>query len=246
MIRMNISVRNLKEITDLLSTIVSEAKFKVDENGMSVTAVDPAHVAMIRLEVPKEVFSEFRSDGTEEIALDIDRLKSVIRLANSSENVGITKDKEKLKFDLGNISKSVSLLDPSTIVTPKIPNIASEYYAIIKRSDFERGLRAAEDISDSIRFVLSSEGFRATSHSESEESEMVLPKDMLSDLSCSDTIKSSYPLEYLLKFIKAVSSADSLKISFRDDYPLSIEFYLDQNPSAKIKGLFLLAPRMEQ
>lgn len=246
MIRLNLSVKNLKEITDLLSTIVSEAKFRVDENGMSVTAVDPAHVAMIMLEVPKEAFVEFHTDGQEEIALDIYRLKSVIRLASSSENVGITKDGEKLKFELGTINKSISLLDPSTIVTPKIPNITSEYYAVLKKSDFERGLRAAEDISDSIRFTLSQDGFKAYSHSESEESEMILPKDLITDMSCNTTIKSSYPLEYLLKFIKAISSTDSLKLSFRDDYPLSVEFYLDQNPGAKIKGLFLLAPRMEQ
>ncbi len=246
MMRLNISVRSLKEITDLLSAIVTEAKFRIDDAGFSVTAVDPAHVAMVSLNVPKEAFNEFQTDGQEDIALDIDRLKSIIKLTSSSENVGITKEKEKLKFDLGTISKSISLLDSSTITTPKIPSIASEYFAVVKKSDFERGLRAAEDISDSIKFTLSQDGFRASASSESEESEMTLPKDMISELQCDGSIKSSYPLEYLLKFIRAMSSADTLKLSFRDDYPLSIEFYLDQNQNAKIKGLFLLAPRMEQ
>ena len=52
MLRLTISVKNLKEIADLLNTVVTEAKFKIDANGVSVKAVDPAHVAMMSIDIP--------------------------------------------------------------------------------------------------------------------------------------------------------------------------------------------------
>ncbi|MCL4336820.1 MAG: DNA polymerase sliding clamp [Candidatus Thermoplasmatota archaeon] len=248
MLRLTISVKNLKEIADLLNTVVTEAKFKIDAGGISVIAVDPAHVAMISINVPKDVFSEFQTEGEEEIALDVERLKSVIRLANSNDMVSLAKEKEKLKFEINNIVKSISLLDNSTVTTPRIPQINSEFFVVLGKTELERGLKAAEDVSDSIKFSLTSEDFRARSSSDSEESEMVLTKDMIKEIQCSTPIKSSYPLEYLLKLVKSLASTEELKLSFKDDYPLTIEFNFGQGKAAPnaIKGSFLLAPRMEQ
>ena len=249
MTRLNISVKNLKEVADLLNTVVTEAKFNLDQNGLSVKAVDPAHVAMISIDIPKESFNEYQVDSNEEIAIDVEKLKSVIRLASSNDSVTITKEKERLKFEIGSIIKSVALLDPNSVTTPRVPQISADYYVVLAKSELERGLKAAEDVSDAIRLTLSSEDFKARSMSDSEESEMILPKDMLKEIKCQDSIKSSYPLEYLLKLVKSLGSSEDLKLSFKDDYPLTIEFSLGQAKGASegpIKGVFLLAPRMEQ
>ncbi len=249
MMRISISVKNLKEVADLLNTVVTEAKFKLDNAGISVKAVDPAHVAMISIDLPKEIFSEYQIDEEEEIALDVERLKAVIKLASSSDLVTISKEKEKLKFELGNIVKSISLLDNNSVTTPRIPQISSEFYVVMGKSDLEKGLRAAEDVSDAIRLTLTDSDFKARSMSDSEESEMALPKDMLKEIFCKGSVKSSYPLEYLLKLVKSLASSDEMKLSFKDDYPLTIEFTLNQGKAEgekHISGVFLLAPRMEQ
>jgi proliferating cell nuclear antigen len=249
MVRLTISVKNLKEIADLLNTVVSEAKFKIDQNGLSVKAVDPAHVAMISIDVPKSSFAEYDVTGEEELSMDVERLKSIIRLAGSNDNVTVTKEKEKLRFEIGTIVKSVSLLDNNSVNTPRVPQINSESYVLVEKSELERGLKAAEDVSDAIRLTMSPDDFRAKSSSDSEESEMILHKDMLKEIRCTGTIKSSYPLEYLLKFVKSLSTSDVLKLGFKDDYPLTIEFQFGQNrnkPEESMKGSFLLAPRMEQ
>jgi proliferating cell nuclear antigen len=41
---------------DVVSTLIDEAKFKIDSNGISLKAVDPAHVAMIDLHLDKGAF----------------------------------------------------------------------------------------------------------------------------------------------------------------------------------------------
>ena len=245
MTRMNISVKNLKDVVDTLSTVVTEAKFKISQQGISVNAVDPAHVAMVSLEIPKGVLSEYDIDNEEELSMDLEKVKGILKLASGNDSFIITKDKEKLRFEIGNIIKSISLLDNNQITTPRVPQIVAEDYIVLNKGDLEKGLRAAEDVSDAIRLTMNPDSFSAKSMSDADESEMILPKDMLKEIQCRESIKSSYPLEYLLKFMKSVSPNEEIKLSFKSDYPLTIEFNLGTESPERIKGRFLLAPRME-
>ena len=245
MTRMNISVKNLKDVVDTLSTVVTEAKFKISQQGISVNAVDPAHVAMVSLEIPKGVLSEYDIDNEEELSMDLEKVKGILKLASGNDSFIITKDKEKLRFEIGNIIKSISLLDNNQITTPRVPQIVAEDYIVLNKGDLEKGLRAAEDVSDAIRLTMNPDSFSAKSMSDADESEMILPKDMLKEIQCRESIKSSYPLEYLLKFMKSVSPNEEIKLSFKRDYPLTIEFNLGTESPERIKGRFLLAPRME-
>lgn len=248
--KLKISVRNLKEIADLLNTIVSEAKFSFKKDGVIIKAVDPAHVAMVSLEIPPGTFDNYEIDPEEDISLDIERLKSILKLASSSDAISIVKEKDRLKFEIGTIVKTLSLLDNNTISTPRVPQVSSESFVVLAKYELEKGLKAAEDVSDSIRLTLSSNDFRARSLSDTEESEMVLSRELLKEIKCEESVKSSYPLDYLLKLVKSLSSTDTLKLSFKDDYPLTIDFEFGQpakgSSDSYIKGIFLLAPRMEQ
>ncbi|MCL5437774.1 MAG: DNA polymerase sliding clamp [Candidatus Thermoplasmatota archaeon] len=242
--RISLPVKNLKEITDLLNTVVTEVKLQISTNGISVKAVDPAHVAMISLEMPRESFTEYEVEGDDEISIDVERLKSVIKITKDSDEITMKKENGKLSFDIGNVNKKINLLDNSSVTTPKIPQISSDSFVVLQKQDVERGLRAAEDVSDAIKFTLSNDSFAAKSYSDTEESELVLPKDMLKEVSCKTAVKSLYPLEYLLRFMKSLSSSDEIKISFKDDYPMIIEFRFGKQ--GDMTGSFLLAPRMEQ
>ncbi|MEM0139947.1 MAG: DNA polymerase sliding clamp [Ferroplasma sp.] len=245
MTRINISVRNLKDVVDMLGTVVTEAKFKITSTGISVNAVDPAHVAMVSLEIPRDAFLEFEVESEEEISVDLEKIKGIIKLASSNDSIIIVKEKEKLKFEIGTIVKSISLIDNDQVTTPRVPQIEAEDYVIMGKADLERGLRAAEDVSDAIRLTITGDSFSAKSMSDSDESEMIMPRELLKEIVCKGTIKSSYPLDYLLKLVKSISPNEDIKISFKNDYPLTIEFNLGVDANERIKGRFLLAPRME-
>ncbi|MHB8361739.1 MAG: DNA polymerase sliding clamp [Thermoplasmataceae archaeon] len=245
MTKLTISIKNLREIIDLLNTIVSEAKLKLDLTGLNVKAVDSAHVAMIDIHLPREAFLEYDVEQEDELTVDVEKLKGIIKLASSNDAISMIKENERLKFKIGSISKSIPLLDNSSVVTPKIPSIHSESYVVIKKSELERGLKAAEDVSDAIKLIMKPDEFRARSASESEDSELILEKSELSDLNCGSEVKSSYPLDYLLRIVKSLSSSEELKLSFKDDYPLSIEFKPSKEGVEGLSGFFLLAPRMD-
>ncbi len=71
MFRAKIRSEVLKEITDVISTLVDEAKFNLAPDSLTVRAVDPAHVAMVDMEIGKDAFEDFKADEGE-LGLDLD------------------------------------------------------------------------------------------------------------------------------------------------------------------------------
>ncbi len=50
----------IKHIIDATSTLVDEAKIQISKDGLSLRAVDPAHVAMVDISIGAKAFESFR------------------------------------------------------------------------------------------------------------------------------------------------------------------------------------------
>ena len=98
----------LKELVDVVSTTVDETKITASKTGISIKAVDPAHVAMIELTLTKGGFEEFKADDVT-LGVDMDKIKEVLRLAKPGEMIQIEHDEERnrLVFKVGKCSKNL-------------------------------------------------------------------------------------------------------------------------------------------
>ncbi len=239
--RVKMNVKDLKEITNLLLTLVSEAKFDFSAEGMSVKAVDPAHVAMIVLDITKDAFLEYEVEE-EQLGVDLDKIKDILKLASSGELVEISKDGNKLTFMIGNLTRSMPLIDTSALSVPRVPNLVLPAKVVLPVSEFEYGIKAAESISDNITFKVTPSEFEMYTEGDEDSARLSIPKDMLKEISCEEPVKSMYPVDYLLKLVKAMDSADYLTVYLGTDYPVKIEFDV---AAGKGKGYYLLAPRIE-
>ena len=237
------SVSNLKEVVDILSSITNEAKLEFDNEGLKVRAIDSARIAMVDLFVPKDSFSLYEVDEKVEVSVELDKIRNVLRLASQSDDLAISISGSKIKFSLGNLTKTMSTLD-SIVNSPKLPTVDPKNFVVIRKADLDKGLRAATDVRDSIKFTIEDKKFEATSKSDSEEVDLVIDNDSLIEIRSQEKASSSYPLDYLSKIIKAVSFADTLKIAFNNDYPLVMEFNFAAKDGIKT-AKFLLAPRIE-
>jgi len=239
--RVKMDIKDLKEITNLLLTLVSEAKFEFGSDGMSVKAVDPAHVAMIVLNVNKDAFLEYETEE-EELGVDLDKVRDILKLASSGDVVEISKDGNKLTFLIGNLTRSMPLIDTSAMSVPKVPNLVLPAKVVLPVDEFEHGIKAAESISDNITLRITPTEFEMYTQGDEDIARLTIPKDMLKELSCDEPVKSMYPVDYLLKLVKAMDSADYLTIYMGTDYPIKIEFDIT---GGKGQGAYLLAPRIE-
>jgi proliferating cell nuclear antigen len=237
------NVSNLKEVVDILGSITNEAKLEFDSDGLKVRAIDSARIAMVDLVVPKESFVSYEVDEKIEVSVEIDKIRNVLRLASQSEDIGLQISGGKMKFSLGNLTKTLSTLD-TFVNSPKLPTVEPKSYVVIKKSDLEKGLKAATDVRDSIRLTIENKRFELSSKSESEEVNLTLENEDLIEIKSEEKASSSYPLEFLIKIIRAVNFSDTLKVAFNNDYPLVMEFSFAESEGVKT-AKFLLAPRME-
>lgn len=252
--------------------LVSEFQLKFRPDGMQILFVDPAHVAMERIFMPREAFSDYDLGYRYlTISLDVDRLKDLrIKKSTGTITIGIgklncAKKEERVVINglthefvsreygthevfitFGSMERRFSTLDNDTLTVPRVPDIKAGNYVIVQTADMRAFLEQAARVSDSAKLILTEDGLELVSLSDTEEARVKLERDKLKEIRLADgsRIASSYPVEYLAKFFSAIRKPAEVRMSFNNDYPLQMEFSV--RGMADISVVCLLAPRMEQ
>ncbi len=244
MFKARIRMEVLREVTEVISTLVSEVKLAVSKDGIDVKAVDPSHVAMLVLKLNKSAFEEFTGEPTE-IGIDVEKVKEVLRLSKPGDILDLQYDggKNRLVIKVGKLTRHMSVVDPAGITDPKVPNVTPPGMAIVKMDDLRQGIRASESISDHVTLTLEPDGFTMYSEGETDRVDLKLPKDSLGKLEAKETVKSMYPLDFFSSMVKSISTSSDVTLHIGNEYPLKLEFSV---ADGKGEGRFLLAPRVEE
>jgi len=100
---------SLLKVIEVISELVSEVRLKVNEFGMSITAIDPANVAMVRFKLPKSAFSQFET-GDEVLGINLDSLKKILRRCGAGVPLVLEKRENFLNIQiLDRIKRNFSL-----------------------------------------------------------------------------------------------------------------------------------------
>src|SRR3989344_9231369 len=97
------SPKIFSDIIGIISELVTEVKIKVNSEGMYLTAVDPANVAMVYFKLPSDLFSEFNLDSpekTETLGVNLENLKAVLRRCKPGSSLIIQKESSHLKLGI--------------------------------------------------------------------------------------------------------------------------------------------------
>ena len=240
---MKLKLDNPKLFADLISIIselVTEVKFKVNQEGLSLNAIDPANVAMVHFKMPSSLFSQFELPKDEIIGINLENLKAVLRRCKAGSSLILEKDDNILKIGIHDKVKrdfSLALLDIDS-EEKELPQW--EFKSVIKM-DAEAFVEIVEDclvvsdactfIAEPQRFIVEASGLNsARAEFSSDEIEIY-----------SDSGKARFSLDYLNKFTKGAKISSKVTLSFSDNHPMRIDF-----PTGNVMLSFVLAPRIEQ
>jgi len=233
----------LKGIIDVTSPLVNEAKFNITPKGISLRAVDPAHVAMVNLHIDSKAFEEYKADEME-LGIDMDKLGGIMRLSSSGDMVSLEYDEEsnRLIVKIGNLVRKMGLIDTAGMPDPKMPNLKLPAKVILKASELTQGVRASEAVSDHLSLTVNTNNFELFAEGDTDTVNLKLPKDLLVDLNVTSKCRSLFSIDYFSNMIKPVKGEDPITIHIGNDNPIRVEFDI-----AEGKGhvTYLLAPRIE-
>lgn len=234
------SPKLLSDIIGIISELVTEVRLKINKEGMNLTAIDPANVAMIYFSIPSNLFSQFEVEKEDVLGVNLDSLKSVLRRCEFGSSLTIEKKDNLLKLSIFDKIKrdfSLALIDiegedkelPSWEFNSVVKMDADMFAGVIE--DCAIVSDACSFIAEPNKFLVEAQGLNsARAEFSNEEVEIHSGKS-----------KARYSLEYLKKFIKGAKISNRVALSFSDDHPIRINF-----PTGNVMLSFVLAPRIEQ
>ncbi len=236
----------IKTVVDATAILVDEAKFKFDSDGMYGRMVDPAHVGMIDFKMKKEAFDEYECKEETEIGIDLEKLKTTLRIAAAEDVVELIYKKEegRLNVKIGNLRRKIGLLDTSEMPDTKIPSLELKAEIAIPTGELYQAIRAAEAVADHVVLMADKDSFRIAAEGDTDSVEMKLGKEQLYSLKCDEPVKSMFPLDYLSDMVKiAKGKSEEVVINLGTNYPVKLNFEV---AGGYIKIMYLLAPRIEE
>ena len=232
--------RLFADIISIISELVTEVKIKVTKEGLSLTAVDPANVAMVHFKMPADLFSEYELQKDEVLGLNLDSLKAVLRRCKPGSSLTLERHENTLRLGIQDRIKrdfSLALLDidaeekemPSWEFNSVIKLNADSFVEVIE--DCSIVSDACTFIADPAKFIVEAFGLHsARAEFSSDEIEIH-----------SANSAARFSLEYLNKFVKGAKISNRAHLSFSNNHPMRLDF-----PTGNVMLSFVLAPRIEQ
>ncbi|MCW3976371.1 MAG: hypothetical protein NWE77_00390, partial [Candidatus Bathyarchaeota archaeon] len=84
----------LRDMITVISTLVDEATFNINPEGIKLRAMDPSRVAMIDFEWPKTIFDEYRCDAPSKMCINVSEMLKLLRRAAKEESVELALDEK--------------------------------------------------------------------------------------------------------------------------------------------------------
>ncbi|MCI4349656.1 MAG: DNA polymerase sliding clamp, partial [Thermoplasmata archaeon] len=213
MFKARIRMEILRELVEVIATLVPEVKLSISKDGISVKAVDPSHVAMLVLNLNTGAFEEFTGEPTE-LGVDIEKFKEILRLSKPGDVIDLQFDggKNRLVVRVGKVTRHMSVIDPAGIADPKVPNVSPPGTAVVRMDELRQGIRGTESISDHVTISLDAEGFTMFSEGETDRVDMHLAREGLKRLEVKETVKSMYPLDFFSNMVKSITTSSEVTL----------------------------------
>lgn len=233
------SPKLLGDVIGIISELVTEVKIKVNDDGLSIIAIDPANVALVSFLLPKTSFSAFEVNQEEIFGINMDNFKSVLRRCGIGSSLILQTGENVLKVEINDKIKRVFNLALINIEQEEktMPSLEFNCKIDLSSLDLSEAIEDCSIIADSCSFSLKDGKFIIDAKSlHSTKSEFSGDEAKIEG----EKGKGKYSLEYLQKFAKAGKLTEKVIINFADDYPLKLEF-----PGESFNLAFVLAPRVE-
>jgi len=236
---------DLKAIISAISTLVEEATFVSNAEGITFRGMDPSHVALIDISWPNSAFEKYECDSDIKFGVRVDEFSKLIKRAEKKDSIELSISEDNLLLvTIGKNKKyKMRLIESSASDTP-LPKISYDAKIELTSSAFDKILGDVQVVSDYLTITATPSKAEFSGKGDSGEVVISLEKDMeeLTDISVEQDSTGTYSLEYLNPIVKAVgTSAGSVTCEYSTAKPLRIEFKV-----ANIGRIhFYLAPRVE-
>jgi proliferating cell nuclear antigen len=239
-----------KSISSAILTVVDEAYFEANNEGLQFRSMDASHVALVDVSCPAAAFERYECPNPTKFGFRVDDFSKVIKRAgaNDSIEVKITDSMINVKSSGGyNRSYKLKLIEsPSGASTP-LPKLTFDCKLVMAPSILDRFLSDIVVVSDKINIETTKDKEAIFSgRSELGEAKVLIDEksgiENLNEISVQSPSIASFSTEYISRMLKAVgTSCSTVTAEYGSKRPLKLTFALPNT----VKIEFFMAPRMD-
>jgi len=233
----------LTKIFDAIVNLVDEVTLKVGMEGISIRAMDPAHVALVDFEMKKEAFEEYKVEKPAELTVDLKTVVNVLRRVEEELVLRLgEKENALMVLSEGAVRKKFNIpLIEASEESLKVPSIDFETEVELDSTIFKNAIADTSIIGDYVTIKVEGDALFFTAKADENVVEIRVDRESCISFKKQDA-KSHLSLEYLKDMARVadIKSLNKVKLSLGNDLPLRLQFEGDYT-----KVVFYLAPRVE-
>lgn len=231
----------LKQLLGSIDTLVEDATFKINEEGLTFRGMDPSHVALIDVNMSNMSFEKWDVKTPGLLSVRVKELYKVVKGLDKKDSIQLNFNDDLLTVSTRQSKTQLRTLDHSGTNTP-LPKIPYNTTITISFNDFLKALKQIEIVSDHVTFEADNNNFKVSGKGDNGSNERTFERGMdeIAELRTQEPSKSTYSLEYLLPFLKALKPG-VITLQYSTEKPVKITVKLDNLSTIE----FYLAPRIE-
>lgn len=258
MFNVQIRLETLETFIDVPQTLVDEAKVHFYDDGIEITAQDPASVAMVNISLPAEATESYTCSSDDSldgegdgdvIGLVFESLDDVLGLGEDDDIVSMHPNNGMLDIDIGGIDYQQALADINYLrAEPDVSDLDLGSRVELSGEQFTGAVAAGELVSDHIRFTVddadgdgAAPSFVAEADGDTNSIEREFGSSDLGNIVATgaDTLLS---LDYLGDISSVISDDDHVDMRIDEEMPADFKITPEDTP-ADVR--FIVAPRID-
>lgn len=236
-----------KVVASAISTLVDEATFEANVEGLLFRGMDPSHVALIDIHWPNSAFQKFHCNDSIKFGVRIDEFSKLIRRGDKKDTVEVSIGENStlvIKIKNGYSREyRMRLIESSSGSTP-LPKLSFNSRVVLNSSTLDKVFSDIQVVSEYITLGSEDSKIVFTGKGDSGEAHITLDQSSegLEDITVKESSTSTYSLDYLSRMIKAIGgTGGSVIAEYSTKMPLRLEFRVSN--IGRIH--FYLAPRVQ-
>jgi proliferating cell nuclear antigen len=238
-----------KAIAAAVKTLVEEATFEANSEGMTFRAMDPSHVALVDLALPNSSFSSFECDKPFKFSVRVEDLVKLIGRSDAKDSVEISSTEEDaIAVKLSNGYKrefTIHLIESTSGAAP-LPKLEFDTKAVLTKTILEKVLGDISVVSDQVSIQASKDKLSFFGKSDVGKAEVSLAgndADVLEYKVNADS-KATYSIDYISGILRALGGVtDTVELEFSTKKPVKLTLKLNDQGA---KLWYFLAPRVSE
>ncbi|KAL0487711.1 proliferating cell nuclear antigen [Acrasis kona] len=245
----------LKRIIDSIKELINDANFDCNSSGISLQAMDTAHISLVHLLLRAEAFDPYRCDRTLSLGVNITNFNKILKCASNDDQVTLKANDEgdsiSLAFESGKKERysefEVKLIE---IEADQLGIPDTEYSVLVHMpsAELKRICSDMAILGDTVTITATKEGVKFSASGEIASGSITVRQDASADdeddntlIELNEPVSLTFALKYLNIFCKSASLSNRVALSLSKSSPLLVEFKFQENGHIR----YYLAPKME-